>query len=70
MATYVFKHLDGTESGEIYASTEMFARAGAMEKKWGPPKSLIHPEPGTKNYLVIGEPIYNGYGLDLISVKK
>ena len=67
---YVFRHLDGSYSDEIDASTEMFARAEAMTRKWGPPKPLIFPIPGEKGCLVIGEPMYSGYGLDLISVSK
>ena len=69
MAVYTFRHLNGDVT-EVYASTETFGRAEAMKAKWGEPKPLIHSEPGSKAHLVIGEPMYFGYGLDLISVVK
>ena len=66
---YVFKHLGG-DVIEVEASTETWARNEAMIQKWGPPKPLTFPKPGAKDYLVIGEPVYFGYGLDVISVQK
>jgi len=66
MPLYTIRYLDGNTT-EIVASTETWARHEAMMQKWGPPKPLNYPEPGTRNCFVIGEPLYLGSGLDVIA---
>jgi len=65
---YTFLGLGG-DTIEVEASTETFARNEAMLKKWGPPRPLTWPAPD-KTVLVIGEPVYFGSGLHLISVQR
>jgi hypothetical protein len=66
---YTFQGVAG-DFVEVEASTEGAARREAMQKKWGDPKPLIFAEPGSTKHLVIGEPIWHGDGLLLVSTKK
>jgi hypothetical protein len=67
MALYVFRSLTG-KLVQVEASNQTSARHEAMVELHGHPKPLVFPKPGTKEHLVIGEPVYFGEGLDLISV--
>ena len=67
MTLYVFASLTG-KLVQVEASSETFARHEAMVELHGPAKPLMFPVPGTKECLVIGDPVYLGQGLDFISV--